>query len=84
MSHMTIQEMENRAVDAENRATKFAGQVDALRAKEEQYQRDLNIVREEKFKSQQAFNKLWGEYQALVQSTPPEAMLERLGPKQEG
>ena len=85
-SEKRADEQELRAIKAEDEAIKHAKWVDELRAKEEQYQRDLNIVREEKFELQQAFNKLWSEYQELVQSTPksmhPESTLANFAPKE--
>ena len=70
MSFMTIEEMEKRAIKAENNAIKYAGMADSLRAKLEECEHERDVANDENYKWKSAFMKLWDAHVALVNATP--------------
>ena len=92
MYHVTIEEMDQMRIKAENEAIKHAIKVDSLREKVEELERARDIEADEHFKLRKENNKVWSEYIEVIEFIKerslmhllPERIQKDWAPKQPG
>ena len=88
MSYMTIEEMEKRAIEAEDASIKYASMTDDLRNKVEQIELELNSKSVDYFNLEKRHDDLWSKYIDLIEVVPTELLPQNIhkdwAPKQPG